>query len=86
MWDPEADALLASVLDRGDVPAVNAALRTWKKDGQPLPDGLPRTCATSLSGAAAAVLGGPRQARDVVRGLASGMISAVIPHEARAVY
>ena len=41
MWDPEADALLASVIDRGDVPTVNALLRTWKTNAQLLPDGLP---------------------------------------------
>ncbi|MFD0533762.1 hypothetical protein ACFQY7_08160 [Actinomadura luteofluorescens] len=41
VWDPEVDALVASLLDRGDVPRVNELLRTWTKNGQPLPDGLP---------------------------------------------
>ena len=41
VWDDEADPLVASLIDRGDVPAVNALLRTWTKNGQPLPDGLP---------------------------------------------
>src|SRR5690349_7900190 len=41
VWDDEADPLVASLIDRGDVPQVNALLRTWKKNGQPLPDGLP---------------------------------------------
>ena len=41
VWDPEADPLVASLLDRGDVPRVNELLRTWTKNGQPLPAGLP---------------------------------------------
>ena len=41
VWDEEADPLVASLLDRGDVPLVNRLLRTWTKNGQPLPAGLP---------------------------------------------
>src|SRR5687767_4068133 len=41
VWDDEADPLVASLLDRGDVPRVNELLRTWTRNGQPLPDGLP---------------------------------------------
>src|SRR5688500_9900996 len=41
VWDAEADPLVASLLDRGDVPKVNQLLRTWTKNGQPLPAGLP---------------------------------------------
>src|SRR5438128_2262665 len=41
VWDPEADQLLASIIDRGDVPRVNELLRTWTSNGQPLPAGLP---------------------------------------------
>lgn len=37
VWDPEAEALPASGIDRGDVPTVNALLRTWKTNAQPLP-------------------------------------------------
>jgi hypothetical protein len=31
VWDPEADDLVASLLDRGDVPRVNELLRTWTR-------------------------------------------------------
>src|SRR5690606_21982223 len=41
MWDPEADSLVADLIDRGEVPAVNELLRTWRTNGQPLPAGLP---------------------------------------------
>jgi hypothetical protein len=100
VWDPEADPLLASVIDRGDVPRVNALLRTWKKNGQPLPDGLPADLRDFMERArqlpAWADQGKLATAFDfnekrglylgVLYGLASGMISTVIPHEARAVY
>ncbi|QWF78595.1 oxygenase MpaB family protein [Amycolatopsis sp. CA-230715] len=100
VWDAEADPLVASLLDRGDVPAVNALLRTWTKNGQPLPAGLPpdlrdfveharrlpswvdeRKLATAydFTEKRGLYLG-------VLYGLASGMMSTVIPHEARAVY
>lgn len=41
VWDPEADQLVASIIERGDVPRVNALLPTWTRNDQPLPDGLP---------------------------------------------
>src|SRR3954452_7219729 len=41
VWDDEADQLVGSLLDRGAVPAVNAALRNWTYNGQALPAGLP---------------------------------------------
>lgn len=100
VWDPEADALLASVIDRGDVPAVNAALRTWKKNGQALPGGLPadvrdfveraRQLPSWADPGKLATSFAFTEKRGlylgVLYGLASGMISTVIPHEARAVY
>lgn len=100
VWDPEADALLASVIDRGDVPAVNALLRTWKKNGQALPDGLPADVRDFVE-RARQLPSWTDQGKlaksfaftekrglylGVLYGLASGMMSTVIPHEARAVY
>jgi hypothetical protein len=100
VWDDEADPLVASLLDRGDVPRVNELLRTWKKNGQPLPSGLPAdlrdfmeqarqlpswadrrklTLAVEFNKKRGLYLG-------VLYGLASGMMSTVIPREARAVY
>src|SRR5436190_8126060 len=41
VWDEPADQLLASLLDRGDVPALNTALRSWVKNSDALPDTVP---------------------------------------------
>ncbi|SCF33526.1 TAT (twin-arginine translocation) pathway signal sequence [Micromonospora echinospora] len=100
VWDDEADPLVASLLDRGEAPLVNQLLRTWTRNGQPLPDGLPGdvrqfierarqlpswvdqgklTTAVQFNEKRGLYLG-------VLYGLASGMMSTVIPQEARAVY
>ena len=42
VWDDQTDPLVASLLDRGDVPAVNQILRGWTYNSQPLPAGLPQ--------------------------------------------
>ncbi|WP_433364323.1 oxygenase MpaB family protein [Actinoplanes sp. CA-142083] len=100
VWDDEADPLVASLLDRGDVPAVNQVLRTWTKNGQPLPDGLPADLRDFMERArqlpswtdkrklATAVEFNTKRGLylGVLYGLASGMMSTVIPKEARAVY
>ena len=100
VWDPEADDLVASLLDRGDVPRVNELLRTWTKNSQPLPDGLPADLRNFLEQARALPSWADQakldQAYDfterrglylgVLYGMASGMMSTVIPKEARAVY
>lgn len=100
VWDDEADPVVADVLDNHDVNAVNELLRTWTQNGQPLPAGLPTElhdfieharrlpdwtepakldAATEFNQKRGLYLG-------VLYGLASGMMSNVIPHEARAVY
>ncbi|WP_024802725.1 oxygenase MpaB family protein [Nocardia sp. BMG51109] len=100
VWDDEADPLIASVLERGDVPAINAQLRTWTKNGQPLPAGLPSDLRDFMEYArqmpqwadqgklATAVEFNKKRGLylGVLYGLASGMMSTVIPKEARAVY
>ncbi|MGW7078090.1 oxygenase MpaB family protein [Streptomyces sp. NPDC054866] len=100
VWDPEADPLVASLLDRGDVPKVNALLRTWTKNGQPLPAELPADLRDFMEKArqlpswadkgklATAVEFNEKRGLylGVLYGLASGMMSTVIPKEARAVY
>ncbi|QNG19670.1 DUF2236 domain-containing protein [Rhodococcus triatomae] len=100
VWDTEADPLVASLLDRGDVPKVNELLRTWKKNGQPLPDGLPADLRDFMEHArrlpawtdqdklAAAVRYNEKRGLylGVLYGFASGMMSTVIPREAVAVY
>ncbi|MBL7498251.1 DUF2236 domain-containing protein [Frankia sp. CNm7] len=100
VWDPEADPLVASLLDRGDVPRVNELLRTWTKNGQPLPAGLPADLRDFMEQARQlppwtnqGMLATAYQFNEkrglylgVLYGLASGMMSTVIPKEARAVY
>ncbi len=100
VWDPEADPLVAALIDRGDVPMVNSLLRTWKRNGQPLPDGLPADLRDFMERArqlppwtdhgklATAFEFNERRGLylGVLYGFASGMMSTVIPKEARAVY
>jgi hypothetical protein len=100
VWDDEVDRLMAGLLDGGQVPAVNTALRSWADNGDALPGGLPADLATYLqqvnrlpSWADRAKL---RRAADFNRrkdtylfmlyGLGSGIMSTVIPREARSVY
>lgn len=100
VWDDEVDRLLAGLIDSGQVPAVNTALRSWADNGDALPGGLPANLATYLqqanglpSWADRAKL---RRAADFNRrkdtylfmlyGLGSGIMSTVIPREARSVY
>ncbi|GAA3973238.1 oxygenase MpaB family protein [Actinomadura viridis] len=100
VWDPEADALVASLLDRGAVPEVNKLLRTWTKNSQALPAGLPADLRDFMERArrlpswadqgklATAVEFNKKRGLylGVTYGFASGMMSTVIPREARAVY
>ncbi|OXM65930.1 oxygenase MpaB family protein [Amycolatopsis vastitatis] len=100
VWDDEVDTLMAGLVDSGGVPAVNTALRPWVNNGDPLPGGLPDGLAAHLrranrlpSWADPAKL---RRAADFNRrkdtylfllyGLGSGIMSTVIPREARSVY
>ncbi|MFB4308529.1 oxygenase MpaB family protein [Actinomadura sp. GTD37] len=100
VWDPECDALVASLLDKGVVPEVNKLLKTWTKNGQPLPAGLPAELRDFMERARQlpswADQGKLAKAFEfnekrglylgVTYGFASGMMSTAIPHEARAVY
>ncbi len=100
VWDTEADPLVASLFARGEVPKVNALLRNWNRNGQPLPDGLPADLHDFLERhrqlpawadpgkfAAAARFSQKRGLYlGVLYGFASGMMSTVIPKEALAVY
>ncbi|WP_336082057.1 oxygenase MpaB family protein [Nocardia sp. SSK8] len=100
VWDPEADALVADLIDRGEVPAVNELLRTWRTNGQPLPAGLPTDLRDFMEYARrlpqwtdpgkldAAIQFNKKRGLylGVLYGFASGMMSTVIPKEAKAVY
>lgn len=100
VWDAEAGPLVASLLDRGDVPMVNELLRTWKRNDQPLPDGLPADLRDFIERERQLPswvdMGKLTTAVDFIKkrgtylgllyGLGSGMMSTVIPKEAKAVY
>ncbi|MGH4030327.1 oxygenase MpaB family protein [Actinomycetota bacterium Odt1-20B] len=100
VWDEEADQLLASVLDRGDVPRVNQLLRTWNRNDQPLPDGLPRDVREFMERARLLPSWADRSKLEtaaefnktrgfylnLLNGVGGGMLSTAIPKEARAVY
>jgi hypothetical protein len=100
VWDELADPVIAAVIERGEVPAVNAALRGWTKNGQALPAGLPADLRDFIEEARrlpswadtaklkAAVDFNKKRGTylGVAYGFVSGMMSTVIPHEARAVY
>jgi endo-cleaving rubber dioxygenase len=100
VWDSESDPVLADVLDHADVPAINALLRTWTRNGQPLPDGLPKGLRDFMEYARQLPAWTDQAKLDssfeftkkrgtllgVLYAFDSGMISTVIPHEARAVY
>jgi hypothetical protein len=100
VWDDEADPLVASIIERGEVRRVNELLRTWTKNGQPLPAGLPADLRDFMEHArqlpswadqgklATAVDFNVKRGSylGLLYGLGSGMMSTVIPREARAVY
>ncbi|NUO46891.1 MAG: DUF2236 domain-containing protein [Streptomyces sp.] len=100
VWDDEADPVLAAVIDRGDVPKVNEALRQWTRNDQPLPTGLPADLREFMEEArrlpswadpaklraAAAFTTKKGIYTGALYGLGSGLMSTAIPREARAVY
>ncbi|MFJ7215648.1 oxygenase MpaB family protein [Amycolatopsis sp. NPDC098790] len=100
VWDEQADPVSAALLDRGEVPAVNELLRTWTRNDQPLPDGLPEHLRAFMEQArqlpAWADHGKLEMAAEfnksrglylnVLNGLGGGMLSTAIVKEARSVY
>ncbi|MCF3938287.1 oxygenase MpaB family protein [Gordonia sp. Z-3] len=100
VWDDEADPVVAKLLERGQVQRVNELLRGWTKNGQPLPAGLPNELRDFMEHARqlpswtdrgkleTAVRFNQKRGTylGVLYGFASGMMSTVIPREARAVY
>ncbi|MFE9912767.1 oxygenase MpaB family protein [Streptomyces clavifer] len=100
VWDEEADPVLASVIDRGDVPRVNTLLKRWTRNDQPLPDGLPADLKEFMEHARQMPAWADKGKLDraarfsktkgiyvgALYGLGSGLMSTAIPREARAVY
>ncbi|WP_280985291.1 oxygenase MpaB family protein [Gordonia effusa] len=100
IWDPEADKVIADVIEHHNVPKINLALRDWVQNDQKLPSGLPNELRDFIE--YARLLPEWTDNRKLADGFqynkkhgtvisvlyafASGMMSTVIPHEARAVY
>ncbi|MFD7863559.1 oxygenase MpaB family protein [Streptomyces sp. NPDC059783] len=100
IWDDKADPLMVSMIEGGHVPAINTAWASWVNNNDPLPAGLPAEFAGYLqdvnrlpSWADPVKL---TRAADFNRrrdlylfmlyGLGSGIMSTVIPREAKSVY
>ncbi|KQZ12151.1 MULTISPECIES: oxygenase MpaB family protein [Streptomyces] len=100
VWDEVADPVLASVIDRGDVPRINTLLKRWTRNDQPLPDGLPADLKEFMEHARQMPPWADKGKLDraaqfsktkgiyvgALYGLGSGLMSTAIPREARAVY
>ncbi|MET9518347.1 oxygenase MpaB family protein [Streptomyces sp. NPDC002994] len=100
VWDDEADRVLSAVIERGDVPKVNELLRTWTRNDQPLPGGLPQDLRQFMEKARQLPSWADQTKLDraaqfnktkgiyvgALYGLGSGLMSTAIPREARAVY
>ncbi|MFD7132903.1 oxygenase MpaB family protein [Streptomyces sp. NPDC059894] len=100
IWDDAADPLMVSMLENGHVPAINTAWASWVNNNDPLPSGVPAAFATYLgqvnrlpSWADPAKLARAadfNRRRDtylfMLYGLGSGIMSTVIPREAKSVY
>lgn len=100
VWDDATDPLVASLLDGGAIPAVNSAFASWINNGDALPGGLPAELVTYLqtynalpswadtTKLAAAAQFNKRMSmyEFLLYGLGSGIMSTVIPREARNVY
>jgi len=100
VWDDEADQVVAALFERGDVDLVNDLLADWTHNDQPLPSGLPSDLRTFVEQArqlpswldqsklrtAFDFYQRRGQYVGILYGFGSGMLSCVIPREARAVY
>jgi hypothetical protein len=100
VWDDAADAVAASLLANGQVPAVNTAWQSWVDNSDPLPAGMPADLVAYLrqvnklppwADPAKLALSEQLYTRVnsylfVSESLGSGIMSTVIPREARSVY
>jgi len=99
-WDPESDTVVAALFRRGEVEKVNQLLAGWTDNDQPLPSGLPADLRAFIEKARRlpawadhdklAAFADFYERRGlylgVLYGMGSGMMSCVIPREAKAVY
>ncbi|MFE9093366.1 oxygenase MpaB family protein [Streptomyces sp. NPDC007264] len=100
VWDPTADEVAARLLADGTIPAVNRAWESWVDNSDSLPSGMPDYLTDYLRQvnqlppwADSALLAASQKLYKrlssylfVSESLGSGILSTVIPREARAVY
>ncbi|MFD4692188.1 oxygenase MpaB family protein [Streptomyces sp. NPDC058463] len=100
VWDSAVDPLMVSLLTNGQVPSVNTAMAGWVDNGDALPSGLPAELRAHLEAAnklpswadpvKLARAADFNRRKDtylfMLYGLGSGIMSTVIPREARSVY
>jgi endo-cleaving rubber dioxygenase len=100
VWDDAVDRIMAAALDTGQVPTINTAMGSWVNNNDPVPSGLPADLAAHLQQATRLPGWADRAklglAADFNRrkdtylfmlyGLGSGIMSTVIPREAKSVY
>lgn len=100
VWDDETDPLLVSLLDKGQIPAVNEAFKSFIKNGDPVPSNLPPALSTYIKKVNKLPAWADQTKLDraaqfnkrmsmylfLLYGLGSGIMSTVIPREARNVY
>ncbi|OIJ66015.1 oxygenase MpaB family protein [Streptomyces mangrovisoli] len=100
VWDDEADPVLAAVLDRGGISAINDQLATWTRNDQAPPAGLPADLREFMDSARQMPSWADADKLDrasrinstkgiyigALYGLGSGLMSTAIPRESRAVY
>ncbi|MFC8536424.1 oxygenase MpaB family protein [Streptomyces sp. NPDC057249] len=100
IWDDLADPLMVKMLENGHVPAINRAWGAWVDNNDPLPLGLPAEFSAYLSRVNRLPSWADQTTLDraadfnrrkdtylfMLYGLGSGIMSTVIPREARSVY
>ncbi|MFF2370309.1 oxygenase MpaB family protein [Agromyces sp. NPDC058110] len=100
VWDDDIDRIMANVITSGQVPAVNHAMRNWTYNSQAVPIGLPAELRSFLQANTKlpewADKWKLRRAADfnrrkdtylfLIYGIGGGIMSTVIPREARSVY
>lgn len=100
VWDDEIDRIIATMIQNGQTAQVNSAMDGWVNNWQPVPSGLPPELSgwldTHMKMPAWADMSKLRRSADfnrrkdtylfMIYGVGGGIMSTVIPREARSVY
>lgn len=100
VWDDELDRIMAAAITNGQVPAINTAMGSWVNNNDPLPVGVPADLTAFFQNStklpAWADMNKLRLAADfnrrmeiyllMIYGIGGGIMSTVIPREAKSVY